>query len=145
MVDAPGEAEAMCAALNARGLVAAAHSQDSDTLLFGAETVYRRLDLFVTGSKAETAATVCRMSDVRRVLGIDAGGMSALIAAAQLIGGDYHLGGASNVGHASAFKVVKLLLRGRHDDSRVCGAARLKRCQFSAGCFLQHYTAQRTC
>ncbi len=46
-VEAPGEAEAMCAALNAEGLAAAAVTSDVDALLFGAKTVYRECRLMV--------------------------------------------------------------------------------------------------
>lgn len=45
VVQAPGEAEAMCAALNAEGYVQGVHTPDSDALLFGAERVYKELSL----------------------------------------------------------------------------------------------------
>ena len=45
-VDAPGEAEATCAALNARGLVDACATGDGDALLFGATTVFKTLKLY---------------------------------------------------------------------------------------------------
>lgn len=44
---APGEAEAVCAALNRAGCVDAAASSDSDTLLYGAETLLQSLKLSV--------------------------------------------------------------------------------------------------
>lgn len=47
MVQAPGEGEAMCAALNAAGLVDACATFDGDVLLFGAHTVYHTLKLQV--------------------------------------------------------------------------------------------------
>ncbi len=47
MVQAPGEGEAMCAALNAGGLVDACATFDGDVLLFGAHTVYHTLKLQV--------------------------------------------------------------------------------------------------
>ena len=47
MVQAPGEGEAMCAALNAAGLVDACATFDGDVLLFGAQTVYHTLKLQV--------------------------------------------------------------------------------------------------
>ena len=45
-VAAPGEAEAACAALNARGLVDACATGDGDALLFGATTVFKTLKLY---------------------------------------------------------------------------------------------------
>ena len=45
-VAAPGEAEATCAALNARGLVDACATGDGDALLFGATTVFKTLKLY---------------------------------------------------------------------------------------------------
>ena len=45
-VEAPGEAEATCAALNARGLVDACATGDGDALLFGATTVFKTLKLY---------------------------------------------------------------------------------------------------
>lgn len=47
-VRAPGEAEALCAALDAAGLVHACHTADGDALLFAARTVYRTLSLLVS-------------------------------------------------------------------------------------------------
>ena len=47
MFYAPGEAEATCAALNRAGCVDGCASSDSDTLLYGAEAVYRTLKLQV--------------------------------------------------------------------------------------------------
>ena len=45
VLDAPCEAEATCAALNARGLVDACATGDGDALLFGATTVFKTLKL----------------------------------------------------------------------------------------------------
>ena len=46
-VQAVGEGEATCAALNVAGWATAAHTSDVDALLFGARTVYRQLHLQV--------------------------------------------------------------------------------------------------
>jgi hypothetical protein len=46
---APGEAEAVCAALAQAGCVDACATFDSDVLLYGAETVYQTLKLSVRG------------------------------------------------------------------------------------------------
>lgn len=47
MVQAPGEGEAMCAALNEAGLVHACATFDGDVLLFGAQTIFHTLKLQV--------------------------------------------------------------------------------------------------
>jgi 5'-3' exonuclease len=47
-VQAVGEAEAMCAALNVCGWAHAVHTADVDALLFGALTVYRQMHLQVS-------------------------------------------------------------------------------------------------
>ncbi len=43
----PGEAEAMCAALNSAGHVDACTTNDGDALLFGAETLFHTLRIVV--------------------------------------------------------------------------------------------------
>ena len=48
VVQAPGEAEATCAALNQGGYVDACATVDSDVLLFGAETALHTLRPLVT-------------------------------------------------------------------------------------------------
>ena len=45
VVQAPGEAEAMCAALQRRGIVSACATKDSDALIFGATTVLHTINL----------------------------------------------------------------------------------------------------
>lgn len=47
-VQAVGEGEAMCAALNICGWAHACHTLDVDALLFGAITVYRQMHLLVS-------------------------------------------------------------------------------------------------
>lgn len=47
VVQAPGEGEAMCAALNEAGLVHACATCDGDVLLFGAHTTFHTLKLQV--------------------------------------------------------------------------------------------------
>lgn len=48
VIQAPGEAEAMCAALQRRGIVAACASRDSDSLIFGATKVLHTINLVVS-------------------------------------------------------------------------------------------------
>lgn len=52
MIEAEGEAEALCAQLNAHGLADACASSDVDAVLFGAVTLYKKLHLQVCGSRA---------------------------------------------------------------------------------------------
>ena len=47
VVQAPGEGEAMCAALNTAGLVHACATCDGDVLLYGAQTTFHTLKLQV--------------------------------------------------------------------------------------------------
>lgn len=47
VIQAPGEAEALCGALNESGLVDCVQTKDSDAFLFGAQHVFRTLDLQV--------------------------------------------------------------------------------------------------
>jgi flap endonuclease GEN len=54
VIQAPGEAEATCAALCSAGIVDGVASFDGDTLLFGAETVYLVVKLSTTQEKTCT-------------------------------------------------------------------------------------------
>ena len=75
----------------------------------------------------------CDMSVVRRALGLPddaaAGGNRALIASAQLSGGDYNLDGAKRVGSRTAFLAARTLLAGlkvcccQTDDASFKGGA----------------------
>lgn len=92
-IKAPGEAEATCAALNVRGLVDGVMTTDSDTLLFGAEKVYKSLKLMVDNMN-DCEVEVFEMEAMRKRLGLVRGGSKALIAIGGLIGGDYNMKGA---------------------------------------------------
>ncbi|CAL8471936.1 g11478 [Coccomyxa elongata] len=118
VVQAPGEAEAMCAALNRAGHVDACVTKDSDALLFGAQTLFQTIKP-VTNTPNECKLLSVRMDDVRACLGIREGGELALTAIALLTGGDYHLGGADRVGQKKGLAVVKHLLRGKQSDADV--------------------------
>ncbi|GAX82977.1 hypothetical protein CEUSTIGMA_g10404.t1 [Chlamydomonas eustigma] len=119
-VQAVGEAEATCAALNKLGFVDGCHSTDVDSLLFGATAVYKKLKLRVDGSAAkDNEVEVIHMSGVRRQFGLQGGGQLALMAMAQLIGGDYNTGGAKGVGKCLAFDGIRALLAGSKDDSNI--------------------------
>ncbi|KAL6753192.1 hypothetical protein V8C86DRAFT_3140226 [Haematococcus lacustris] len=121
VVQAPGEAEAMCAALNAAGLVDAVQTKDVDALLFGATTVYRSLHLQVT-SQSQCQLSRCELAAWRDALGLATGGTLALRCVSVLVGGDYNVDGASNVGPAQALALVKTLLEGCQDDRHLPAA-----------------------
>ncbi|KAK9905956.1 hypothetical protein WJX75_009484 [Coccomyxa subellipsoidea] len=118
VVQAPGEAEAVCAALDRAGHVDACVTKDSDALLFGAQTLFQTIKP-VTCTPNECKLSCVGMGDVRAYIGIEEGGELALTAIALLTGGDYHMGGAEGVGQKQALAVVKHLLQGRTSDANV--------------------------
>jgi len=148
-VQAVGEAEATCAALSACGWVGAAATLDVDALLFGAQAVWRQAHLpYDAPNRAELV--MCRMSSVRRALGLERGGQAALVAVAQLAGGDYHVRGAARVGDALALQAVRALLAGaggNGGDEGVCRALAeaLERGPDPALAALTKCTGCRTC
>eukprot|EP00873_Tetraselmis_striata_P004534 jgi/Tetstr1/424798/TSEL_015301.t1 len=109
VVQAPGEAEATCGALNALGVVDGVATKDGDALLYGAETVYKELTLSAQVPRS-SLAVVCRMASVRARLGCASGGADALVALAAMSGGDYDEGGARGVGMDRAMKLVGSLV-----------------------------------
>ncbi|KAK9866620.1 hypothetical protein WJX84_011606 [Apatococcus fuscideae] len=117
-VQAPGEAEATCAALNEAGLADAVASRDGDALVFGATCVYHslRLQTAVPGNAELQKGT---SEGVQKLLGLKRGGQQALVGLALLTGGDYHISGAVDVGPASAVTALRHLLLGRQDDEGV--------------------------
>ncbi|KAF6255043.1 PIN domain-like protein [Scenedesmus sp. NREL 46B-D3] len=117
-VQAAGEGEAMCAALNLCGWAHACHTLDVDVLLFGALTVYRQMHLQTDDPRKSSLVRCCR-ADVQRLLGISRGGEAALQCIAQLAGGDYNTTGAEQVGEGMAMDAVRQLLQGCEDDEAV--------------------------
>lgn len=69
----------------------------------------------------EAELSICRREDVQRVLGVRHGGDAALVAVAQLAGGDYDLTGVENVGEVLALSAVRHLLRGCEVCTTYCG------------------------
>lgn len=65
------------------------------------------------GGAAQVALVRCDMAEVRSALGLSCGGRHALVAMAQLTGGDYDRGGADNVGGTMALRAIKALLGGK--------------------------------
>lgn len=94
---APMEAEAQCAALQLAGLVDGVISDDSDSFLFGATTVYR--NIFEERKYVE----VYRMEDISSELGLD---RQDLIRMALLLGSDY-TEGITGVGPVNAVEIVQ--------------------------------------
>lgn len=109
-VEAPGEAEATCAAMNAAGLVDGCATSDGDALLFGARVQFKTIKLFADAPE-QSRIERCEASWLRetmRLPGDEHEGVSdALVALALLAGGDYDPDGAKRVGSALASRVVK--------------------------------------
>eukprot|EP00746_Dinoflagellata_sp_MGD_P138828 gnl/MRDRNA2_/MRDRNA2_72403_c0_seq1.p1 gnl/MRDRNA2_/MRDRNA2_72403_c0~~gnl/MRDRNA2_/MRDRNA2_72403_c0_seq1.p1 ORF type:complete len:1348 (+),score=297.61 gnl/MRDRNA2_/MRDRNA2_72403_c0_seq1:73-4116(+) len=105
-VKSPCEAEAQCAYLCEVGLVDAVASDDSDTLVFGAKEVYRRL--FVDDIAIE------KYTDTRLKsrLGLGKGDLEAL---AMLLGCDYTMG-VRGIGIVNALEVA-LAFRPRSEEN----------------------------
>lgn len=120
VMQAPGEAEATCAALCTAGLVDGVASFDGDTLLFGAEVVYPVVKLSGTQEK-NCQVTKCTLEAVRNHLGLTApgSGRHALGLFAVLCGCDYDESGAQGIGGVGAMALVKKLLTGCTDDKTI--------------------------
>ncbi|NWT65993.1 GEN endonuclease, partial [Prunella himalayana] len=101
-VQAAGEAEAMCAYLNAKGLVDGCITNDGDVFLYGAQTVYRN---FAMNSK-DPHLDSYTMSSIKEKLGCD---RESLIGLAVLLGCDYLPKGVPGVGKEQALKLIETL------------------------------------
>ncbi len=109
VVEAPGEGEAQCAAMAARGDVAAVASQDFDTILFGTPVLVRNLT--VSGRRKLPGKQVWVNVEPERIDvadSLDAAGVSRdqLIDAAMLIGTDF-CPGVKGIGAKKALALVK--------------------------------------
>ncbi|XP_015173897.1 PREDICTED: flap endonuclease GEN isoform X2 [Polistes dominula] len=104
-VQGDGEAEAMCAYLNADGLVDGCISQDSDCFLYGAKIVYRNFCMSAQGNRAGTGGAVdeYRIDKIENILNL---GRNKMIALALLCGCDYNEG-INGVGKEAALKFFK--------------------------------------
>lgn len=96
-LQAPMEAEAQCAFLDMNKVVDGIITEDSDSFLFGAGTVYRQL--FAEGKFAE----VYEASDVLTKLGL---GRDKLIRLAHLLGSDY-TPGVRGVGVVNSMEILE--------------------------------------
>ncbi|XP_031960003.1 flap endonuclease GEN homolog 1 isoform X1 [Corvus moneduloides] len=101
-VQAAGEAEAMCAYLNAKGHVDGCITNDGDVFLYGALTVYRN---FAMNAK-DPHLDCYTMSSIKEKLGCD---RESLIGLGVLLGCDYLPKGVPGVGKEQALKLVETL------------------------------------
>ncbi|NWR72874.1 GEN endonuclease, partial [Centropus unirufus] len=101
-VQAAGEAEAMCAYLNATGHVDGCITNDGDVFLYGAQTVYRN---FAMNAK-DPVLDCYTMSSIKERLGCD---RESLIGLAILLGCDYLPKGIPGVGKEQALKLIETL------------------------------------
>ncbi|KFP18468.1 Flap endonuclease GEN 1, partial [Egretta garzetta] len=101
-VQAAGEAEAMCAYLNAKGHVDGCITNDGDVFLYGAQTVYRN---FAMNAK-DPLLDCYTMSSIKEKLGCD---RESLIGLAVLLGCDYLPKGVPGVGKEQALKLIETL------------------------------------
>ncbi|XP_003935270.1 flap endonuclease GEN homolog 1 [Saimiri boliviensis] len=101
-VQAAGEAEAMCAYLNAVGCVDGCLTNDGDTFLYGAQTVYRNF----TMNTKDPHVDCYTMSSIKSKLGLD---RDALVGLAILLGCDYLPKGVPGVGKEQALKLIQIL------------------------------------
>ncbi|XP_010121147.1 PREDICTED: flap endonuclease GEN homolog 1 [Chlamydotis macqueenii] len=101
-VQAAGEAEAMCAYLNAKGHVDGCITNDGDVFLYGAQTVYRNFAMNAKDPQLDCYA----MSSIKEKLGCD---RESLIGLAVLLGCDYLPKGVPGVGKEQALKLIETL------------------------------------
>ncbi|NXH89366.1 GEN endonuclease, partial [Edolisoma coerulescens] len=101
-VQAAGEAEAMCAYLNAKGHVDGCITNDGDVFLYGAQTVYRN---FAMNAK-DPHLDCYTMSSIKEKLGCD---RESLIGLAVLLGCDYLPKGVPGVGKEQALRLIETL------------------------------------
>ncbi|XP_040454854.1 flap endonuclease GEN homolog 1 [Falco naumanni] len=101
-VQAAGEAEAMCAYLNAKGHVDGCITNDGDVFLYGAQTVYRN---FAMNAK-DPHLDCYTISSIKEKLGCD---RESLIGLAVLLGCDYLPKGVPGVGKEQALKLIETL------------------------------------
>ncbi|XP_077147586.1 flap endonuclease GEN homolog 1 [Ranitomeya variabilis] len=101
-VQAAGEAEAMCAYLNAQGCVDGCITNDGDVFLYGARTVYRNFTMNVKDPHVDCY----EVSAIEHRLGLD---RESLVGLAILLGCDYVPKGLPGVGRELAMKFMKSL------------------------------------
>ncbi|KAG9494621.1 hypothetical protein GDO78_002125 [Eleutherodactylus coqui] len=101
-VQAAGEAEAMCAYLDANGYVDGCITNDGDVFLYGARTVYRNFTMNVKDPHVDCY----EVSAIKDRLGLD---RESLVGLAIFLGCDYIPKGLPGVGRELAMKFIKSL------------------------------------
>ncbi|XP_068198733.1 flap endonuclease GEN homolog 1 [Antennarius striatus] len=101
-VAAAGEAEAMCAFLDQRGLVDGCITNDGDAFLYGARTVYRNFNL----NGKDPQVDCYQASRVRTELQLS---RDNLVGLAILLGCDYIPKGVPGVGREQALRLIQML------------------------------------
>lgn len=101
---APGEAEAECAALQRAGVVDAVLSEDVDALMFGATRMLRSWSSENKGSGPPTHVTLYDMETIKSQVGLDKDG---LVLVALMRGGDYMPAGVPGIGPKTACEAAK--------------------------------------
>lgn len=99
VLKANGEAEALCAQLNAEGLVDACITADSDAFLFGAKCVIKCVK-----PNTKEPFECYHISDVEAGLGLK---RKHLIAISLLVGNDHDLNGVQGIGLEKALRFVQ--------------------------------------
>ncbi|XP_060758775.1 flap endonuclease GEN homolog 1 isoform X2 [Neoarius graeffei] len=101
-VSAAGEAEAMCAFLDAQGLVDGCITSDGDAFLYGAQTVYRNFNM----NTKDPQIDCYKMFRVETELQLK---RETLVGLAMLLGCDYIPKGVPGVGKEQALKLIQNL------------------------------------
>ncbi|XP_022527236.2 flap endonuclease GEN homolog 1 isoform X1 [Astyanax mexicanus] len=101
-VAAAGEAEAMCAFLDAQGLVDGCITSDGDAFLYGAQTVYRNFNM----NTKDPQIDCYKMSRVETELQLK---RETLVGLAVLLGCDYIPKGVAGVGKEQTLKLIQNL------------------------------------
>lgn len=101
-VQAAGEAEAMCAYLDAKGYVDGCITNDGDVFLYGAQTVYRNFTMNVKDPHVDCYEA----SAIKDKLGLN---RESLVAMAILLGCDYVPKGLPGIGREMALKFIRSL------------------------------------
>ncbi|TYK24473.1 flap endonuclease GEN-like 1 [Cucumis melo var. makuwa] len=99
VLEAKGEAEALCAELNQKGFVDACITADSDAFLFGAKCVIKSIH-----PNSKEPLECYFMSDIEAALGLN---RNHLIAISLLVGNDHDLNGVQGVGLDTAVRFVQ--------------------------------------
>uniref|UniRef100_S4RV50 XPG-I domain-containing protein n=1 Tax=Petromyzon marinus TaxID=7757 RepID=S4RV50_PETMA len=150
-LQAAGEGEALCAALDAAGLVHGCFTDDGDAFLYGARTVYRGL----AASDQDPHVERYCVDRIRRELGLD---RDALIGLAVLLGCDYLPKGVKGIGKELALKLIhslqgeSLLNRSSTECERETDTLRACARTCVHGCFIdlagearQHWLGESVC